>query len=113
MARLAFQDDEHHPAGLVGLGEGGLGIPPEQGLVQRFEQRFEAFQTPRPRCPPPRPDRGSRQWSSNRSVGRWLKNLSSRISTHTDTPNSPLGISFGAGGAVTVRGPFAQEHVRW
>ena len=40
-------------------------------------------------------------WPSNRSVGRWLANLSSRISTHTDTPNTPLGISLGAGVAVT------------
>jgi len=31
--------------------------------------------------------------------------LSSSISTHTDTPRSDLGISFGPGGAVTVRGP--------
>ena len=42
----------------------------------------------------------NRHWASNRSVGRWLENLSSRISTHTDTPNTPLGISLGAGGAV-------------
>jgi hypothetical protein len=48
----------------------------------------------------------------NRSVGRWLANLSSRISTYIDTPNTPLGISLGDRGAVTVRGQFEQVHVR-
>ena len=45
MARLAFQDDEDHPARLIGLSDGGLGVSLEQGLVQWCEQRFEAFQT--------------------------------------------------------------------
>ena len=54
-----------------------------------------------------------RQEASDRSMGQWLKYFSRRISTHTDTPNNPLGISLGTGGAVMVRGPTAQVHVRW
>lgn len=50
---------------------------------------------------------------SNRSVGRWLANLSTKISTQTDTPNNSLRINLGAGAAVMVRGHSAQVHDRW
>ena len=35
------------------------------------------------------------------------------VIANTETPNNPLGISLGGGGAVKVRGQFEQVHVRW
>src|SRR5208337_4908783 len=53
----------------------------------------------------------SRQEASNRSVGREVKYLSKRISTQSEMPYRPLGISLGGGGAVKVRLP-SQVQVR-
>ena len=111
MPRLAFQVDEDHPAGLVGLGEGGSGVACQQSVVERLKQRFEAFQAA---------GHGARRQVQIQQPplvkqplrGRWLKNLSIRISTHTETPSNPLGISLGGGGAVKVRGQFSQVQVR-
>jgi hypothetical protein len=44
MARLAFQVDEDHPAGLIRLGKRRLSIACPQGIVDGLKQRFEAFQ---------------------------------------------------------------------
>src|SRR5208337_4296007 len=44
MAYLAFQVDEDHPVGLVGLGIDRLGVTCQQSLIHRLKQRFEAFQ---------------------------------------------------------------------
>lgn len=66
------------------------------------------------RCRPPatvsaaRSRPSQRPRASNRSVGRWLENLSSRISTPTDTPNNPLGISWGAVPAATIAETLGQ-----
>ena len=76
-----------------------------QGLVQRGEQRLQTPQAVGHGAGATGPSPASCQCWSNRSVGRWLANLSSRISTHIDTPRRPLGISLGTGGAVTVARP--------
>src|SRR6516162_6800222 len=43
--RLAFLVDEDHPARLVSLGEGRLGVACQQSFVQPLKQRLKAFQT--------------------------------------------------------------------
>ena len=91
-------------------------------LVIRIEHRIttaalaeileaEGFQVSSATVPADRSNPSNRQDWSNRSVGRWEAYLSSRISTHIDTPNRPLGINLGTTGAVTVRGP-GQEQFR-
>ena len=44
ISRLAVLGHEDHPAGLVGLGEGGRGVAQKQCVVERLKERFEAFQ---------------------------------------------------------------------
>ena len=50
--------------------------------------------------------------ANNRYVGRWKRNLSIRINTHTDTPRAPLGMSFAGPGAVTMPGCAGHWQVR-
>src|SRR5271166_2906468 len=92
MPYLAFQVDEDHPAGLVGLGIDRLGVTCQQSLIHRLKQRFEAFQGTGHGATS-QVQAQHRHWSSNRSVGRWLKNLSIKTSTNTEVPSNPLGIS--------------------